>query len=272
MEQTLALPHGLLSWDDIGPKQATTVVVLLHGFPHDRAFWAAQVEAHGAMFPAIRFLIPDLPGFGRSTPLADTTMDGYADAVASMLDAAGVRQAVIGGLSMGGYVAFSVWRRHADRTRALLLMDTRADDDSAAVRDRRLASIGIVERDGIGPLVAGMLPTQLGATTRATLPAVVERVENMLRRAPAAGVIGATRAMLARADSRATLPSITVPTLVLVGDEDTLTPYSDAVVIASAIEGSRLVTIPDAGHLAPLEQPATVNAAIAEFLDLLADR
>ena len=92
----------------------------------------------------------------------------------------------------------------------------------------------------------------------------------MLRRAPAQGVIGAAHAMMERIDSVPTLETITVPTLVIVGDEDTLTPISDAIALSSAISGSRLVTIPEAGHLSPLEQPAIVNAAIAEFLDVAA--
>ena len=109
---------------------------------------------------------------------------------------------------------------------------------------------------------------KLGVTTRTESPALVGQVEVMLRRAPASGVIGAARAMIARVDSTPTLGTITVPTLVLVGDEDTLTPVTDAIALAAAIPGARLVTVPGAGHLAPLEQPAVVNAAIAEFLDV----
>jgi pimeloyl-ACP methyl ester carboxylesterase len=113
-----------------------------------------------------------------------------------------------------------------------------------------------------------MIPSQLGVTTRRDNPVLVERLEVMLRRAPASGVTAAAQALMARIDSTPTLETITVPTLVLVGDEDTLTPVSDALAMSAAIPGSRLVTIPGAGHLAPLEQPAVVNAAIAEFLDV----
>ena len=112
------------------------------------------------------------------------------------------------------------------------------------------------------------METVPGATTRSTDPALVSQLEVLLRRAPASGVIGAAQALIDRIDSTPTLETITVPTLVLVGEEDTLTPVSDAIAMSSGIRGSRLVTIPSAGHLAPLEQPAIVNAAIAEFLDV----
>jgi 3-oxoadipate enol-lactonase len=268
MEQTLALPHGSLSWDDIGPRDTGPALVMLHGFPHDRALWQAQRDAHADAFPGYRLLMPDLPGFGRSTPLTSATMDGYADAVAALLDAAGIQRVVLAGLSMGGYVAFAFWRRHAHRVTALILLDTKATADTEPAREKRRELIATVSRDGVGPLVSGLLSQQLGVTARATQPALVAQVEAMLRRAPASGVIGAAQAMIDRADSTPTLDSITVPTLVIVGDEDTLTPMSDALAISSTIRGSRLVTIPGAGHLSPLEQPGIVNAAIGEFLEV----
>ncbi len=268
MEHTLALSHGTLTWDDIGSRRAAITLVLLHGFPHDRALWAAQVEAAPVAFPDTRILIPDLPGFGRSSPLLRAGMDAYADALEPLLDSAGVEQAVIGGLSMGGYVAFAFWRRHAARVRALVLLDTKAPADTDAARETRRELIATVERDGVGAVVPGLLPAQLGVTTRRDHPALVERVEVMLRRAPASGVVAAAQALMDRADSTPTLSTISVPTLVLVGEEDTVTPIGDALAMAAAIPGSRLVTVPGAGHLAPLEQPAIVNAALGEFLDV----
>lgn len=170
---------------------------------------------------------------------------------------------MLGGLSMGGYIAFAFWRRHAARVRALMLMDTKASADTDTAKEKRRELIATVQRDGVGAVVPGMIPSQLGETTRRDDPALVERVEVMLRRAPASGVVAAAQALMDRTDSTPTLATITVPTLVLVGDEDTVTPIGDALDMAAAIRGSRLVTVPGAGHLAPLEQPAIVNAAIA---------
>ncbi|MES3035230.1 MAG: alpha/beta fold hydrolase [Gemmatimonadota bacterium] len=272
MEHTLALSHGTLSWDETGSHRAAITLVLLHGFPHDRGLWSAQLAAAEHAFPDTRILMPDLPGFGRSSPLPSASMDAYADALEPMLDAAGVERAVIGGLSMGGYVAFAFWRRHAARVRALILMDTKAPADTEAAREKRRALIDTVTQDGVGAVVPDMLPSQLGATTRSESPAVVERVEVMLRRAPASGVVAAVQALMERPDSTPTLGTITVPTLILVGDEDTTTPPADAIAMAAGIPGSRLVTVPGAGHLSPLEQPTVVNAAIGEFLDVAVRR
>ena len=268
MEQTLALPHGTLAWDDIGSHQAATTIVLIHGFPHDRGLWRGQVDGHAVAFSGARLLIPDLPGFGVSTPLPDADMDGYADAMAAMLDHARIERAVIAGLSMGGYITFAFWRRYPARVQALVLIDSKAPADTDVARDKRRDLIATVERSGVGAIVPGVLTQQLGTTTRATNPVLVGQVEVMLRRSPARGVTAAAHALMQRADSTPTLDTITVPTLIIVGDEDTVTPVSDAIAMQSAIRGSRLVTIAGAGHLSPLEQPATVNAAIAEFLDV----
>ena len=272
MERTLALSHGSLSWDDIGSHRAATTILLLHGFPHDRSLWTAQAAAHEHSFPDVRLLIPDLPGFGRSAPLVSPGMDAYADALEPLLDAAGVERAIVGGLSMGGYIAFAFWRRHAARVHALMLMDTKATADSDAAKTGRRELIATVEANGTGNVVPALVTSQLGAGTRTGDPALAARVEAMLRRASATGVIAAATAMLSRVDSTPTLETIDVPTLVIVGDEDTLTPPSDAIAMSAGIRGARLVTVPGAGHLSPLEQPAIVNAAIAEFLDVAVRR
>lgn len=216
----MALPHGTLAWDDVGPHRGSVPVVLLHGFPHDRGLWSGQVSSYATAFPGTRLLVPDLPGFGRSTRLSAATMDGFADAVAALC------------------------------------------------RTKRRALIATVQQEGVGPLVEGLVASQLGPGTRERDPVQVERVAVMLRRAPASGVIDAAQAIMDRPDSTGTLDTITVPTLVLVGVDDALTPVTDSIAMSSAIRRSRLVTIPDAGHLAPLEQPHVVNAAVAEFLDV----
>jgi Ndr family len=170
---------------------------------------------------------------------------------------------------MGGYVAFAFWRRHAERVQALVLADTKSTTDSESAREKRQQLI--VDAEGSANahnLTDAMVPGQLGETTRSAQPEIVARVQAMLHRATPRAVADGSRAMLARHDSTDTLATITVPVLVLVGDEDTLTPLSDAIAMASGIARSRLVTVPGAGHLAPLEQPTIVNAAIAEFLDV----
>jgi 3-oxoadipate enol-lactonase len=271
MESRLQRPHGDLAWDDTGPATSDTVLVLLHGFPHDRTLWRAQQVANSTALPNVRLIIPDLPGFGASAPLDAPSMDAYADEIAALLDELGVTRAVIAGLSMGGYIAFAFWRRHRTRVQSLILIDTKASVDADAAKAKRRELIANVTQHGVGSIVESMLPGQLGKTTRATATETVAFVTTMLGHAPAVGVVDAAHAMLTRSDSMATLETIDVPVLVLVGDEDVLTPVSDAVAMSSVIPRARLVTIPEAGHLSPLEQPATVNAAMAEFLDVTRD-
>jgi pimeloyl-ACP methyl ester carboxylesterase len=265
MDRVLVAPHGPVAYADLGPRTALPVL-LVHGFPHDRGVWRAQREAVGEALDGIRLLLPDLPGFGGSAPLAAPSMDTYADTIAAVLDHAEVDRAVVGGLSMGGYVSFAVWRRHADRVRALVLCDTRAGADTDAAREKRRALITTARAEGAGAVAEQQLTGQLGKTTRATAPVLVDEVAHMLRRAPVRGIVDALEAMMSRPDSTDTLPTIAVPTLVVVGDEDVVTPVDEARTMAALVPAARLVVVDGAGHLAPLEQGATFNAALAEFL------
>ena len=241
-------------------------MVLLHGFPHDRALWRHQVAA---LSDAHRCIAPDLPGFGSSTPLTAPSVEAYADAVISLLDTVGVARATIAGLSMGGYVAFALWRRHPQRVRALILCDTKAGADTDEVRAKRQALIAVAERDGAAAVAAAQIEGMLGKSTRASRPDVVTEIRAMMARQPVVGITGALTALMHRPDSTSTLASISVPALILVGDEDTLTPPKEARAMHGAIRTSTLVEIAHSGHATALEQPAAVNAALRAFLDAL---
>ncbi len=249
-----------LSWDDVG---AGVPVVFLHGFPLDRTFWKPQLSA---LIEQARCIAPDLRGFGGSTPAAPYSMDQYADDVAALLDHLGIERAVIAGLSMGGYVAFALWRRHRDRVRALILTDTRATADAAEGLEKRRALLEVARREGAGAVATRQLPALLGATTQERNPDVGEWLHLMMAMQPVEGVAGAIEAMMARPDSTPDLATITVPTLIVVGEEDTLTPPADAAAMAGAIRGARLETLALAGHLAPAERPAAFNHIVAEFV------
>jgi 3-oxoadipate enol-lactonase len=268
MEHTFALSDGLITCDIAGPRDAPITLVLLHGFPHDRTLWREQLAAHATAFSDTRIVALDLPGFGGSTPPRVATMDAYADAVAAAIDAVEARRVVLAGLSMGGYIALACWRRFAHKISALILLDTKATADTDAARTKRTELIAETHTAGVAASVAGLLPGQLGRTTRAEHPALVAQVDAMLRRTPLAGVVHAAAAMRDRPDSTTTLETITVPTLIVVGEDDVLTPPGDSHAMAALIPRARVVTIADAGHLTVLEQPIAVNAAIAEFLDI----
>jgi 3-oxoadipate enol-lactonase len=253
-----------IAYDDGGGSGLP--VVLIHGFPHNRTLWAPQTHA---LAGHARCIAPDLRGFGETPAAPPYSMDRYADDVAALLRALGVERAVIGGLSMGGYVAFAFWRRHRERVRALLLADTRAGADDDAARARRRELVTLARAEGSGAVADRMMVGMVGKSTRERSPGLVEDVRAMLASASVEGVVGALEAMMARPDSTPTLTSVDVPTLIVVGDEDVLTPPADARAMHAAIGGSRLETIAGAGHLSNFERPAAFNHLMGEFLGSL---
>jgi pimeloyl-ACP methyl ester carboxylesterase len=241
-------------------------VAFLHGFPHHRGLWAPQLR--GLAVPC-RTIALDLRGFGESAVQSPFTMDQYADDVAAALSALGVRQAVVAGLSMGGYVAFALWRRHAALVRALVLADTKAGADGDEARVKRREMIALARAEGSGAVADRMITGMVGKTSRAKHPDLVEAMHRMMAAAPVDGVVGALEAMLARPDSTPTLATITAPTLVVVGDEDALTPVSESRALHAGIAGSRLEVIAGAGHVSNVERPAAFNHVLSEFLATL---
>jgi pimeloyl-ACP methyl ester carboxylesterase len=172
-------------------------------------------------------------------------------------------------MSMGGYVAFEFLRRHAERLRALVLVNTRAGPDDTDQRARRDVTIARIRRDGPAFLVDDMVPRLLAPASLQTQPDVVRQVRAMVAGNPAAGLIAALAAMRDRPDARPLLPEIRVPTLVIAGSDDQLIPLAEARAMAEAIPGAQLAVIPDAGHLAPLEQSVNTSRVIREFLEAL---
>lgn len=260
-------------------------VVFVHGFPFDGSMWDRQLEALPAGW---RGLAPDLRGFGRTeinhipdevstgrriggrVALNDEpvlTMGRFADDVAALVDEQAGGSAVICGLSMGGYVAFELWRRHPHLVRALVLADTRSASDDDEGRENRLRTAQTVRSAGAEPVARAMVPALLAPSTRETRPDVVEHVRHMILGTDPATLIGALAGMAVRHDHSGELRHISVPTLVVVGEHDGITPPSDAQAMAQAIPGARLEVIEDAGHLSPLERPDAFNRILTGFLD-----
>ena len=227
--------------------------------------WAEKLAAPPAGW---RVIAPDFRGFGESGPAAAgvLTMDGAADDMAALLAHLGIATAVVCGVSMGGYVAFAMLRRHPRLLRGLVLCDTRAEPDTAEARAGRLEKAAGVERDGTGEFVAGMLPNLLSPFTLKNRPAIVSSVNAQLAEATPAAVAAALRGLAARPDSTPLLRSITVPTQVIAGADDRITPAGEARMMARAIPGARFDIVEDAGHLPNLEQPADFDVVLKAFL------
>ena len=260
----IALCDGIeIGYDDVGTGMP---VAFIHGFPHNRTLWAPQVSA---LVDRARCIALDLRGFGESSRNGPFTIDQFADDVATLLRMLGIERTVVAGLSMGGYVAFALWRRHREMVRALVLADTRAGADSEEARAKRLLLIELARSRGSEAVADGQIVGMIGKSTREKRPALIDGVHRMLASAPVDGICGALEAMIGRIDSTATLPTIDVPTLVVVGAEDVLTPVSEAEILHDAIRGSRMEVIEQAGHVSNLERPAAFNHVLSEFLAAL---
>jgi len=260
--KTLAVNGIRLAYVDEGSGPP---LVLVHGFPLDHAMWDAQIEALKGEY---RVIVPDLRGFGQSEVTEGTvTMGQFADDVAGLLDALGVREPVVlVGLSMGGYVAFQFFRRHRGRLRALVLCDSRAVADTPQAAAVRRETAEKVLGEGPGSLVENMPSKLLAAATLKDRPGVAESLGRVIASTDPRAIAAASLGMAERSDVTAMLPEIDCPTLVVVGSEDAISPPEEMRRIAGAIPGARLVEVPDAGHMSPMENPAAVNAALREFL------
>lgn len=239
-------------------------ILFIHGFPLDRTMWRHLM----ATLTRWRRLAPDLRGMGKSdAPGTGYSMPEYADDLAGLLDALEVERAVVCGLSMGGYVAFELMRRHPRRVRGLVLLNTRAAADSPGVRRHRDQAIARVERDGPAVLADEMIEQLLAPGSVTAMPHVVQHLEAMIVGNATAGVVGALRAMRDRVDATPSLATVTVPTLVVAGREDRVVPMEESKAMAAAIPGAQFTAIAEAGHLTPMEQPIVLSRVLAEFLE-----
>lgn len=254
-----------LSWQETGEGDA---VVFVHGFPFHSGLWADQLAAMPAGF---RGIAPDLRGFGESSApgRGPLTMDQHADDIVGLLEHLGIRQAVICGLSMGGYVAFSLFRRHRNRVRALVLAATRPAADSAEAKQGRAELAKKVLNEGTSAVVDSMLPKLFSDITPKTKPEVVDRVRALMEANNPEPVARALEGMASRADSSDLLREIDLSTLVVHGEDDLIIPKGEAQLMARGIRGAQLELLERTGHVLNMEDPATFNRLLKDFLDNL---
>ena len=266
----ISIGHRTLSYLAAGPLPSQSVIVFLHAFPLNAAMWAPQLRAVPEGWAAVA---PDFRGFGGSTAddahLAreDARLEDYAGDVAALMDAVGASRAALCGCSMGGYAAFAVLRRLPGRVSGLLLADTRATADTQAARASRLVTLELLDRGGPATVAADMRSKLVGVTTRDGRPEVLAAIDRMMAEATASGTGCAVSRILNRPDATAELAAFRGPVAVVVGEEDLLTPPSEAAAMAASLPGATLVRIPGAGHLSNLEAPDAFNAAMRAWLE-----
>jgi pimeloyl-ACP methyl ester carboxylesterase len=240
-------------------------VVLLHPFPVNHEFWLPVAEALSTRY---RIILPDLRGHGDSgIGEGPATMEKHAADIARVMDDADVGRAPLIGVSIGGYALFEFWRKHRGRIAALGLCNTKAPADGPEARAGRLQAANDVLDRGTDPFFEGMIQKVLAKTTRETRPDLVDGALRMMNQMSPEDVAQVQRGMAARPDSVETLKTISVPTLLITGDEDNMTGVNEAELMRQHINGSQLKVIPKAGHYSPWEQPEEASRLLRQFLD-----
>lgn len=240
-------------------------LLLVHGFPLDHSMWHEQIRHFRN---SRRVIAPDLRGFGQSGVTPGTvTMQRHAEDLARLLDALNIREPVcLCGLSMGGYVAFQFVQHYRRKVGSLILCDTRSiADDEVGKRNRELVATRVL-KEGAEFLAASMPEKLFSAHTRSQNAEAVAETQAVIRRTNPDGIAASSRGMAARPDVTGRLASIDVPTLVVVGAEDAISPAAEMRTIADGIPAAQFVSVDGVGHMSPLEAPTAVNAAIDRFL------
>jgi pimeloyl-ACP methyl ester carboxylesterase len=235
-------------------------VVLVHGYPLDGGMWSGVARILAAEFRVVK---PDLPGRAENPLSADGSIERYADFLAAVVEGA-TPPVGIAGFSMGGYAALALMARRPSAVRALALVDSRASADDEAGRAKREEAIAAVQANGAAAAADAMLEKLLSEEARRKAD-VVERVRRMILRQKPETLASDLAAMRDRPDRTALLKDLGVPTLVVAGELDVITPPGPAREMAAAIPGGRYLEIPGSGHAAPIEKPKAVAAALGEF-------
>lgn len=253
-------------YHDAGEGRA---LILIHAFPLSADQWLPQVHR---VPPGWRLIAPDVRGFRgigqayQDVGLESATMASHAADVLSLMGHLDIDRAVVGGLSMGGYISLAVAKAASRRLDGLVLADTKAPADNEAGRAARDAMIALVTEQGPEAVADMMLPKLLGETSHRDQPDLADAVKTLILRNTPEAIASAVRAMKLREDARQWMPAVTCPTLVVCGAEDVLTPPAESEAMAAAVPGAELVILPGAGHLSNLEAPMAFTAALARFL------
>jgi pimeloyl-ACP methyl ester carboxylesterase len=260
--------NGLnLAYDERGPRAAEPIL-FVHGFPLNRSMWQPQMDFFAETH---RCIAPDLRGHGETTYVgpklgpSQLSMDVMADDLAALLDHLRIDKAIVCGLSMGGYIAFAFWRRHASRISALILADTKSVADSAEAKANRLRQADMAAKEGLKPIAKAMLPRLIAPQCVGSVLDVA--IRGMIENTRADEIVPTLHALANRPDSTPTLATINVPTLVVIGERDAIASVQEAQAMRDGIgSNATLTVIPSAGHMSNMEQPQSFNVAMARFL------
>jgi 3-oxoadipate enol-lactonase len=266
-ERSTAIGGRPTRWLEAGEANTTHALVWLHAFPLGADMWRAQLET---VPDGWRLIAPDLAGFGGTADhTGPPSIDDFARDLDELAGYLGLRQFVLGGLSMGGYAVFAYLRLNPSRVKGIVLADTKSGDDPPPAREGRQKRLDLVAAKGCRAIADDMLPKLLGATTQQIDTGLMLDVRAMIESNSAEGVSRAILRLRDRPDATPQLASIFVPALVIVGEEDGITPVADARAMASALPEATLAVLPGAGHLSNLEAPDAFSAALLPWMAAL---
>ena len=252
-----------------GQGRGAGTLVLIHGFPLNPSMWEPQLSLAGRGW---RIIVPELRGFGPGDSAAGdpptTSVDDYAGDIIDLLDSLHIKKdAVVCGLSMGGYAAFALFRHAPTYFRAMVLADTRSQGDPPEAVANRKNMQQLVREKGQGAVADALIPKLVCEVTRAGKPDVVEHLRTQIMSASVPAIVGALDAMMTRPDSTPMLATLRIPVQIIVGDQDAVTPPPLSEQMHRDIPGSELAVIAGAGHMSNMEQPAAFNQVLGQFLD-----
>jgi len=266
---TVTLNGITVGYDDAGAGANT--LVLVHGHPFDRSMWQPQRDALSRR--GWRVIAPDLRGYGETTVVpGKTTLDVFAQDLAALLDHVGIDRVVIGGLSMGGQIVMEFCRLYRERVRGVVLAATFPRAETDAGKQTRSATADRLLHEGMALYAEELLPKMVATRAITEQPAVAAHAMRMMRAAPPAGSAAALRGRAERPSYEDTLAALTVPALIVVGDQDAFTTRADADQMRALVRRSELVWMTGVGHMPNLERPDAFNAALARFLDEVVSR
>lgn len=240
-------------------------ILFVHGFPLSHSMWRNQLEAFSSNH---RVIAPDLRGFGESDVTEGTvTMEQHADDLAGLLDELNVDEPVVlCGLSMGGYIAWQFQQKFPERLRALILCDTRAVADTPDGVENRKRLAKMVAENGSAAVASAMLPNLFSSATADRDQSAIDELRQTIDATSPQGIAAASLGMAERPDVTPLLPTIETPSLLIVGEDDGISPPEEMRSIAVAMPNAAVFEVPNAGHMSPLENPAAVNMVIQQFL------
>jgi 3-oxoadipate enol-lactonase len=254
--------NNLICYDDQGDSNIP--LIFIHGFPFDKTMWEQQRDYFKM---AHRVIVYDIQGFGRSTcNLEESSMDIFADDLISLMDALEIKNSVVCGLSMGGFIALNAINRYPQRFSGLVLCDTQCIADTPETREKRMDTIRMIEKDGLQEYTKTFIPNIFHENTFTENKNLIRRIEAIIMSNNEKTIIKGLKALANRVETCSSLSAITVPTLIICGSDDKVTPVEQSEKMLESIPNATLKIIEEAGHLSNMEQPDEFNHHVENFL------